>query len=203
MRVVSDNMSDTKENKLTSRERQRNRVLKHPWYAPGRYQNGYKQKVIKKISYCEDFMYFLHNSINMFGISLCDYDSFSDVVRCIKTISSVYNGCNRSYGDGEYCGNVIYAIAYDITEFSKRKVEIMFEALNLIIPKPLINMISNYYHDYFSDENIVTFCYTHYYLENHWSDNIPNPNFRYIIKRDNINHRWCISTAKSPESLLS
>jgi hypothetical protein len=169
-----------------SEKKQRSRVLKESLYAPSGGRNGYKQKVMKKISYCEDFVYFLYY-ITDFSMRLCDLVSFNEIAGRIWF--ETHNCCIQSDG----CNEVV-AIAYDVNEFSKRKVEIMSDVLSPIISRPLINLIVKYYEDQYPNSNMHGFC------GKHLDEMYDNPAYHMVMMFDRA--RWFISTHQSPERLL-
>lgn len=175
---------------MDRKDKQRDRITKYPWYAPSENAYGYKQKVMKKLQYCEDFVYFLRY-VAEFGM-LFEFRSFDDIRSDIWV--EACNCCVQSDGCTE-----VTAFGYDPDGFSRRKIQILSITLRLIMPMPLVSLISSYYEDRFPYSNVLGFCESHF-LDIREIRKYLGKDVRIIMRRSF--DKWCVSTATSPESLL-
>jgi hypothetical protein len=98
--------------------------------------------------------------------------------------------CQLCYGRGEE----ISVVAYDITGYSKRKVEVMSEILGLVLPRTIIGIINSYYVDSHSRRTVFGFC--DYHIDNIYQ----SPKFNIVMRWDYSANYWRIRTCPGPKS---
>ena len=177
------------DSKLTScEERQKQRVTKYNRYAPGTGQNGYRQKICKKLSYCEPFMYFLTNILC--AGNLQRFKSFNHILGIIQSyqLKCRFDGC-KNLGD--------FAIGYDPNGFDRRHLGELIKVLKPIFRPPLLRIMLDY------SINLVGSCNYHYeaYMNSH-----ENRNYKEILSMEVYEDgygmkmcQWAIATGSIQE----